>query len=414
MRVLFLTHYYPPEIGAPQTRISELAARLVAKRHDVRVLTGMPHYPDGVVPRAYRGRLFMREAMDGVPVVRTWVYAARNAGFVRRLLDHASFTITCLFGAPLVGRCQVVVTECPPLFTALAGLLMSRVWGAKHLFHVADLWPESAVALGGLRNPILVRAATALARFLYDRSDRITVSAKGQKERLTAYGLREDKIVHIPNGVDVDRFRPGAGDPAFRKRHGLTNKFVALYHGTHGVSHGLGTVLDAAALLARRPDATDIVFVLMGDGAERAMLVERASREGLANVVFAESVPHEQVPAVLNEIDLGLVHLRRLPLFDAVQPSKMFEFMACGRPLVLAVGGEARDIVLAAGCGTCVHPESPAELANAVVALRDDRNRRAEMGAAGRRFVERGYTRANLTDQWERTLLAVVGEHRAG
>lgn len=413
MDVLFLTHYYPPEVGAPQARISELAVRLRALGHGVTVLTGMPHYPDGVLPPHYRWRLLMREEMAGVPVVRTWVYPARNAGFAGRLLDHASFTLSSLGGVPVLGRCDVVVTECPPLFTGLAGLAIGRLKGARHVFHVADLWPESPVALGALRSRALVAGATALSRFIYERSDLVTVSARGQKDALVGRGVPADKIEHLSNAVDVTRFRPGTGNPAFRSAHGLEGKFVVLYHGTHGAAHGLDSVLDAARALAGRREGDGIAFVLVGDGMEKRRLAERRAREGIANVVMLDAVLPAEIPALINECDLGLVHLKRLPVFEAVLPSKMFEFMACGRPLVMAVGGEAGEIVRRTECGVCVPPESPADLAAAVLDLRDRPEACRRMGENGRRSVEQEFSRERLARRWEAALERLVGSRRA-
>lgn len=346
--------------------------------------------------------------MDGVSVIRTAVYAAPNAGFVRRLLDHLSFTVSSVFATAAVRSADVVITECPPLFTGLAGLFISKMIGARHVFHVADLWPDSAVALGALRDRRIITAASWLAHFIYRHTDLITVSANGQRDRLIAQGVPADKIVHLANGVDVRRFEPARADGSFRRANGLDGEFVVLYHGTHGAAHGLDTVLDAARRLLDDREGTQVRFVLMGGGAERQRLVDRKEREGISNVIFVEPVPREQMPAILNEIDVGLVHLRRVPVFEGVQPSKLFEFMATARPVLLAVAGEARAIVERAECGVCVTPESADELAAAVQEMKRAPDRLRAMGENGRRYVERFFSRDVLARSWDETLRQVV------
>ena len=267
MHILFLTQYYPPEIGAPQARISELARHLSESGHHVTVLTCFPNYPTGFVPEKYRHRWFMREEVDSIPVTRTYVYATPNKGFVRRILNHLSFAISSFLGLRGAGQCEVVITESPPLFLGFSGVVISRMKKAKHVFNVADLWPESAIEMGQLQNRLLIWLSQRLADFVYNRSSLITVTSKGQKKRLVDRGISPDRIAFIPNGVDVDLFSPSPGENSVLNELNLGEKFVVFYGGTHGLAQGLRTAVEAAHILS---DHNEIMFVFAGDGAENS------------------------------------------------------------------------------------------------------------------------------------------------
>lgn len=404
MDILFLTHYFPPEVGAPQTRIFEIARRLQSRGHNIRILTGFPNYPTGVIPEPYRGHWLMREDFQGLSVVRTWVYATPNTGFARRLLNHLSFVTSSLTGIYAVGGCDVVITEVPPLFTPLAGFVLAVLKRAKHVENVADLWPESAIGMGVLRQPLLIRLSRALARFIHTRSSMITVTALGQRDRLIAeYGLEPRKVVYIPNGTDTQLFRPFEDLEVEEIRTSLGNRFIVLYGGTHGLAHGLEIVLEAAGILR---DYDDILFLFVGEGADKPRLVQQARQQQLANVLFLDQQPKSRMPYIVNAADICLVPLRRIDIFKGVLPSKMFEYMACAKPILLSVEGNAKEVVERAQAGFCVEPENPEAMAEAVLRLRDDRKLRRQLGTSGRQFVEREHSRDQIA-----LLLADALEH---
>lgn len=402
MKILFLTHYYPPEVGAPQARISELAQQLKSFSHDVKVLTGFPNYPTGIVPERYRGKWLFKEVMNGVPVVRTAVYATPNAGFLRRILNHLSFTCTCLFGVRAVGPCDIIITECPPLFLGLSGILIAWLKGARHVFNVADLWPESAIEMGVLKNRLLIALSQRMADLIYRYSSLITTTAAGQKYRLEHRGIRPERIVLVPNGVDTDFFRPGNLQNGFRSKYNLIGKFVALYGGTHGLAQGLETILLAARVLKNRDD---ILFLFVGEGAEKKRLVELSRQYGLPNVVFLDAQPRQQMPEILNAADVGVVCLRKLHVFRDVLPSKMFEYMSSATPIIAAVEGESQQIIESAKCGITVEPESPEKLADAVTQLAADERLRLAMGKSGRAFVIESFSRERIAKRLETALM---------
>jgi len=393
MRILFLSHYYPPEVNAPANRVSQLARAWAADGHDVTVLTGFPNHPTGIVPPAYRGRPYIRHEMDcGVHVARTPIYAAPNEHILRRSLNYSSYSVSAATIGPFItGFPDVVVATSPQFLTAVAGYAVARVKRVPFVLEVRDLWPASIVDVGAMRpgSPV-VRALEAAERFLYRHADHIVVVTDSFVESIAAHGIPRGRISVVKNGVDLEMFRSGPTENAVRERLGLRDKFVAAYIGTHGMAHGLGTVLEAAALL-RRDDRYR--FLLIGDGAEKRGLQERAALEGLANVLFLDQLPHEAIPEHVRAADVTLVMLRDRALFRSVIPSKIFEFMGAARPIVIGVDGEARRLVEDAGAGVFVPPEDAATLAGTLRRLDGDAAARARMGQSGRAFVERHFSR---------------------
>ncbi len=399
MRILFVSHYFHPEVGASQTRILEAARMLSDRGHQVTVLTGMPNYPDGVIPPEYRGKWKKTEWLDGIRIVRTAVYPAANRGFAKRLVNHTSFALSSLTGLRAVGKTDVVIAETPPLFTAGAAVVIARALNARLLLNVSDLWPESAVQLGMLSNSTAVRLAEALERFAYHHADTVAVPTPGMRRILLERGYGEDKIKLLPNAVDTDRFSPA---PATHS--GLCR---AMYCGTVGLAQGVGTLLDAAVILER--DEVPVEVIVVGDGAERPELEERASRSGLERVTFAGRVSREEVPQRISSANVTLMTLRDLPLFEDALPTKLLEYMAAGRPVVAGASGQAARMLEEVGAGIACPPENPAALAEAIRRLASDPQLAEEMGARGRRHVEERLSRRAMVDQLEAEIRAITG-----
>ena len=369
MRVLFLTQFYPPESGAPQNRLSDMARRLSDAGHEVEVLTAMPNYPKGVVFDGYQHRAVLEERRDGIRVVRTWVFASPSGGFVRRLLTYFSFVVSSLiFGARRVGRPDAVVVELPPLFLGLSGYAISRLRRAKLVLNVSDLWPESAVAMGILRNRI---------------SDQSVDSTRGvpvptlRSRHWSDRGNRTERPVTISEeapGTDHQRRRPGCLPWALARRtrvessggsSDLAKGFVVGYAGLHGHAQGLETVLRAAQLLE---NSSDVLFAFFGEGPLKADLI--AFARGAMNVRFIAAQPSSRMREVLSTFDVAVIPLRRLALFRGALPSKMFEAMAAGVPLLVSIEGEARALVERSQAGVFVEPEDARGLAQAILTLR--------------------------------------------
>lgn len=396
LRAILLTHYFPPEVGAPQARLFELATRAAAAGVGVTVVTGFPNYPTGVVPPEYRGRFRMEETMSGVRVIRTSVYATPNRGFLRRILNHLSFAASSLGALGPSGRADVLFVESPPLFTGLAVLAYRWLKGAPYIFNVSDIWPESAVQLGALRNPTAIRLAEALESLLYRGAARVSVVTPGMVERLAAHGVPREKLFLLTNGVDTGVYRPAPPDAELARRLGIEDRKVFLYAGTHGIAQGLDVVLEAARLTSN----PDVLYVLAGEGAEKEALVAKAAREGIANVRFLPNQPKATMPALLNLAYATIVPLRKLELFKSALPSKMFESMASARPIVAPVWGEAADLVERSGGGVVVPPEDPAALREAVERLAADGALAWRLGVAGREHVARNYDRAVIAQRF--------------
>ena len=408
LRIMFLTHYFPPEIGAPQARMYELAKRLGDLGDAVTVLTAFPNYPTGIVHDGYRGRFAMEERMDGVRVLRRWVFATPNSGFFKRIVNWLSFVTTSLTATRKVGPIDVIFVQSPPLTTGLAALAYARLKRAPFVFNVSDIWPQSAVELGMIRNRLVIRLAEILEMHVYRRAGRVTVPTPGMLERLATRGVPRDKLVLLTNGVDTSIYQPQPPDSDLAARLGLDGHKVFLYAGTHGLSQGLDVILEAAKL-TRDPD---VLYALAGEGADKAALVAKAKAQGIGNVVFLPNQPKASMPALLNTTYAGIISLKPIDLFRSALPSKMFESMAVGQPLVAALWGEGADLVEAAGCGVVTEPGNAEQLRDAVESLARDPERAREMGRRGREYVDEHYNRATIAARLHELLQDVAGSRR--
>ena len=387
--ILFVTAYYPPEIAAAGTQNRETAIRLARMGHQVTVLTMLPNYPNGVVPPEYRNGARRREVMDGVTVIRVWSYISANKGFFRRILAMVSFGCLAGFsGARAVGKPDVIITVSPPLFTAIAGRVLAWRKRCPLVFNPHDLWPEAAVQMGALRNPLLVWLSKRLEVSTYRKAKLVWTVTQGARATLIRRGVPAEKVFAQPIGADVHMFRPAPRDEA-RAALGWDQQFgddfLVIYAGAIGLAHGLGLILRAAERLRDQPG---IRFLLIGEGATKAELMEDAEQRGLRNVTFLPAQPHSRMPQITSAADACVVALRPLPLFKDTLPSKMFEIMACGRPILLAVDGEARSMAVDdAGAALYVQPEDDAALAQAILTLRAQPQLAETLGRRGREYA---------------------------
>jgi glycosyltransferase involved in cell wall biosynthesis len=410
VRIAFLCQYFVPEIGAPSARVSELCREWVKQGHEVTVVTGLPNHPTGVVPPEYRGVIFRRETLDGITVFRNWLYATPNEGFVRKTLSHISFMCSSMvLTTPRLRGCDVIVVSSPAFFAVGSAWFMSKVRRVPYVFEVRDLWPGIFVELGVLKNRTVIRALEAVEMFLYRQAARVVVVTHGFAEVLRRRGLPDGHVATITNGVDAEFYQPGARDNDLRRTHGLEDRFVVLYIGAHGISQGLSAVLDAADRLRGDP-RIQVVFV--GEGAQKKMLMEKAAAAGLTNVRFLPGQPKALMPAWYAAADVVLVPLRDIPTFTTFIPSKMFEIMACARPIVGSVRGEARGILERSGGALVVDPEDAPAIAEAIGRLAADPALCARLGEAGRRFVAEHYDRRTLAGAYLDLLADVTARRR--
>ncbi len=387
MNILFLSDNFPPESNAPATRLHEHALRWVRDGHRVTVLTCAPNFPEGKVYPGYRNRWRRVERLDGIRVVRVKTYITANEGFVRRTLDYLSFMFSAVLFGLFERRPDVVVATSPQFFCALGGWLLAVFKRRPFVFELRDLWPASIVAVGAMRKSLTIRLLERLELFLYRRARTIVSVTDSFRRDLISRGIDADKIEVVPNGVDLTRYAPAPKDEELVESFDLAGRFVVGYIGTHGLAHGLERVLDAVARLEAR---RDVVFVFVGGGAERSRVEELVRDQGLAQVRLIPRQPKSMMPKIWSLCDLALIPLRNQPVFATVMPSKLFEAMGMGVPVIMSLPeGEATALVEQTGCGLCVAPEQPVALAEAIVALAEDRPRLDRMAAAAREAAPR-------------------------
>jgi glycosyltransferase involved in cell wall biosynthesis len=390
VRVLFLTHYYPPELGAAPARIAALARGLADRGLQVSVHTGFPHYPSGKIAAPYRNRPLRVEREGPVRVLRSVVYPAPNRGFARRLADHTAFATGALATAHAAGPVDLVVAETPPLFTAAAGAAYARLKGAQLALNVSDLWPQSAIELGALGDGRAAAAAHALARLCYRRAAFIAAPTMGIVQALSEHPDANGKVVHVPPAVDLARFSslrssaPRDGEP-----------LRVLYAGTLGIAQGVRTLVEAAAVAG--PEIVELTIA--GEGPDARMICSEIQTRALRNVTMLGGVASERIASLYERADAGVVPLRDLRIFTGALPTKLFEVLAAGKPVIVGARGEAADLVLGAGAGVVVTPEDPVALAAAFRRLQSRPHEAHEMGRRGRAKA-REFDRAAAVERW--------------
>jgi glycosyltransferase involved in cell wall biosynthesis len=372
MHILFLSDNFPPEVNAPASRTYEHCREWVKAGHTVTVITCAPNFPKGEVFEGYSNRLWQRDDVDGIRVVRVWSYITPNEAFAKRVLDYMSYMVMAFVAAFFVRRVDVIVGTSPQFFTVCAAYGVSLVKRRPWLFELRDIWPESISAVGAMKSGWLLDALEGLELFLYRKAAAIVSVTQAFRTNLVTRGIDPEKIHVVTNGVDCSRFAPLPKDKDLLERHGLPGYFVAGYIGTHGMAHGLDTLIDAAALLQESRRGANVRLVMVGDGADRQRLEARAKTEQLNNVIFVDSVPKEDVTRYWSLLDAAIIHLRKTELFMAVIPSKLFECMGMGVPVLLGVQGESEEIVKRHDVGIVFEPENPGELVNCIFRLQDE------------------------------------------
>lgn len=412
MNILYVSQYYPPEMGAPSARVSELAQHWSAAGHEVTVLTGFPNHPTGVLDPSYRKRfhrLVWREKLKGVNVFRTWLWPLPNRKTAERILNYSSFFFSACIAGSFVERPDVVIATSPQLLVGLAGWWIATMKRVPLVFEVRDLWPESLMAVGvGSKNSVLHRSLRAIAGFLYRNSEHIVVVTSPVKDLLiNEWKAPPAKISVVENGVETDLFDATGGDEASQELN-LAGKFVVSYIGTLGMAQGLETMMDSAAQLA--DEIPEIVFLLVGEGAERKRLLDIVREKGLGNVRFLSQQARERIPAIINASDVCLVLLRKTALFKTGIPTKMLEFMSCGRPVILGVDGFARTLLEEASAGLYVEPENSRSLTDAIRQLYKDPELRQRLGANGRQSIVKNLSRKKTAELYLDVLVKLLAK----
>ncbi len=417
MKLLYISQYFPPEMGAPSARASELARHWADAGHQVSVLTGFPNHPTGVVPAEWRSRLrrlTYQEQVGRVNVYRTWLWPLPNRKAHERMRNYASFCVSAALRGMTIPRPDVIIASSPQLLVGLSGWWLAFTRQIPFVFEVRDLWPESLAAVGvGEEDSLLHRALAGIAGFLYRRADRIVVVTPAFKNYLIdRWRVPSEKIDVVENGVETDLFTPA--DPAVaagrRKELGAESRFLVCYIGTMGMAHGLETLLDAAARL--QSEHPNVLFLLIGEGSEKERIKSLAQSRGLTNVRFLDQQPREKIPAFISASDLCLVLLKKTDVFKTVIPTKMLEFMSCARPVILGVEGQAQQIVEDAGAGLVIEPENADALAAAITRLDSNRELAKSLGEQGRAYILQKFSRASTAEKYLTVLRDLVSTSR--
>ena len=368
MHILFLTDNFPPEVNAPASRTFEHCREWVKAGHRVTVVTCAPNFPKGKVFDGYRNKLWQTETVEGIRVIRVWSYITANEGFLRRILDYQSYMLSAIIASVFVRKVDLIIGTSPQFFTACAAYVVSRYKFRPYIFELRDLWPESIKAVGAMKNERAIRFLEWVEMFLYRKSAKVVSVTRSFKDILMRRGIDGGKIEVITNGVDISQFKPRPKDPELTAKLGMQGKFVAGYIGTHGLAHGLETLLAAAERLRGQ----DIVFLFLGDGARKDALKQMAAEKKLDNVVFVDSVSKADVARYWSLLDVSVIHLKKTDLFTTVIPSKLFESMGMGLPVLHGVEGESADIVREEGAGIPFEPENVDQLCDALVRLKSN------------------------------------------
>lgn len=398
MNICVICHYFVPEVGAPSARIYDMAKYWIKYGHKVSVITNFPNHPTGIIHKGYEGKSFMIENMDGIKVIRCKTLATPNKGFVKKTLGHLYFSLMAkVQGKKEIPDIDVIMVSSPTLFSVITAWKLSRELSKPYVFEVRDLWPGIFVDLGIIKNKFIIKALEQMEMFLYRKAKGIVTVTESFKTNIALRGINENKIYFIPNGVDTERFKPAPPDNNLIKELGLEGKLIVLYCGAHGISQGLQTVVDAANILK---EEKDIHFLFVGDGADKQKIIDHAEELGLTNVTFVPSQPSNRVMDFYNSAGICLVPLRNIPLFNAFIPSKMFEIMACKRPIVASVAGESAKILSRSKAAIVVPPENSVEIAKAIGEIKNSPEKVDNMSEAGRSFVDENYNRDELARKY--------------
>jgi len=366
MKLIYVSQYFPPEVGAAASRGYDLIQELLRKKHEVTVLTELPHYPSSVVDEKYKKSLTFREKYNSINVVRNFVFVSERSNFYQRTALYFSFMFSSIFGSKGIKNVDIVFATSPPLTVGLAGWIISKIKKSKFVLDIRDLWPESALALGELNEGIIAGILKKIELFLYRKADLITIAVPGFRKYITDLKISNKKIIDLPNGANVELFSPAPNSKKIREKFSWEEKFLILFSGNHGLAQGLEYLLKTADSLK---DFEDLRFIFIGDGVVKEKLIKMKQKMQLDSVIFLDKVDRDQMPSFISAMDVCLVPLIKHPLFLNALPSKMFEYMACEKPVIVSIEGEAKDLIKKSGAGVFVEPENIFQLKNAILNL---------------------------------------------
>jgi len=406
LRILFHTHYYLPETGPATKRISGLATNLKKLGHEVEILTGFPSYPSGIKPEGYKKRLYMEEEINNIKIYRYYSYASPKVNIFNRLLNYISFMISSFFFIFKKEKYDVIICSSPPLFISLTSYFISRIKKIPLIFDVRDIWPDVAAEIGEIeKNSIKYKVLDLLADFIYKKSYKINVVTKMKKEKLIRKGIKEEKINYISNGFDKE-FLENPIDKEIINEFSLKDKFVLIYVGTIGLAQGLDIILDAANDLKNHDN---IKFLIIGDGLEKDDLQKKAKQLNLNNLNFLGIYPHEKIYTFLKYSDVSIIPLRNENLKDSV-PSKLFESLGAGCPVILSAVGESLSILKESNGGLSIDPGDSKALTDSILKLYNNEDLRKKMSKNGQKYVLNNFTRFEIAKKLKDELIDLNSE----
>ena len=409
--ILVLTHYFPPEIGAPQARLSEMSNCWVEEGNNVSVLTCFPNHPTGVVPDAYKSlyekKKLYHEKMGDLDVYRCWAYATPNKGVLKKLVGHLSFMFTSVLqGRNVVKGKDIILVSSPTLFCVISAFVFSRLYKIPYIFEVRDLWPAIFVELGIIKNKLIIGILEWIELFLYRNAATVVSVTEKFTENIVSRGIDKQKTNTIKNGVNLNNYYYREKNSKLIEELNLAGKFVVLYIGSHGISHSLCKIIDAAK---RLEDIGQVHFLFVGEGAEKEKVVNYCKSLNLNNCSFLPGQKKERMVDFYSIMDVGLVPLRNIPLFDKFIPSKMFEIMGMQKPIIASVRGEAAEILKESGAALICEPEDDEMIAANILRLFNDQQLAVNLGKCGREYAEKYYSRKKLANDYLEIMDKVLG-----
>ncbi len=399
MRILYLSQYFAPEVGATQNRAYEMASNWIRLGHSVTMVTEFPNHPSGIIPGEYKGKIFDRSVLDGIDVVRVWVKASPNKNFLNRMLFYITYMMNAIIAGTFLirGRFDFLYASSPPLFVGGAAMVLSYLKHIPMIFEVRDLWPQSAIELGELTNPRAVLWATKLEEACYRKAVKIVVVTQGIYDYLIRRNIPVEKLIIIPNGANTSFFTYTSGERTkIRKELHLEGKFIAVYAGIFGLAQGLETILFSAKYLS---DTPEIHFLLIGDGPKKGEITSLVKKNNLVNVTLLPERPVDSIPGYLSAADIAIIPLKKAQIFTGVIPSKIFDSWACERPVLISIDGEARQLVEGVRGGRFVPPEDPEIMAETLKELMNFPLELESMGKNGREYTVRNRNRKELAEK---------------
>ena len=398
MRIVVICHYFPPEIGAPSARMYEMARHWVELGNEVHVVTCFPNHPTGIIPDNYKGMTYMYENMEGIHVHRNYVYATPNKGFLKKTFGHISFMFSSvLISMKKIKNPDAIITSSPTFFSIISGYWYSLRKKAPFILEIRDLWPAAMIELGVMKKGVITYVLEKIELFFYRKSKRLVMVTKSFKNNVVSRGIDGNKVHVITNGVNQELFYPRKKNESLIENYELKNKFVISYVGAHGISQNLSTILKVAEDLS---EDTTIQFLFIGEGAEKDQLKKIVSEQHINNVRFIDSQSKEMIPEFYSISDVCLIPLKNIELFKTFIPSKMFEIMACGIPIVASLEGEAADILNESKAAMVVQPDNPEEIKKAILTLKKDKGLYKKFKENGPIYVRENFSREKLAEKY--------------